>query len=311
MTDVRWIEVTARVALPDVELVADALRSRAEGGVVIEPAIRTSDRENFRWEPLDEPSLLRACFPAPFDASDRRDLRRRLATLPLSAPLPRLRYVEVGPRDWAEQWKRFYHPIHAGERIVVRPSWEAYEAAAGELVVELDPGEAFGTGQHETTRLCLRALEGCVDAEAAVIDVGAGSGILAIAAARLGARSVRAVDSDPATVEIARRNVAMNDVASTVRCAAGSLGATWPFEGSPQRSAGVVVANISSVAIVELMPELAAALRDGGTLVASGFIARDAGMVRDAAGRAGLRELELLEENDWRCLVARQPDPGA
>ncbi len=311
MSDVRWIEVTARVALPDVELVADTLRIRAEGGVVIEPAIRTSDTEHFRWEPLDEPSLLRACFPAPFEAPDRRELRRRLATLPLSAPLPRLRYVEVGPRDWAEEWKRFYHPIHAGERIVVRPSWEAYEAAAGELVVELDPGAAFGTGQHETTRLCLRALERCVDTGAAVIDVGAGSGILAIAAAKLGARSVRAIDSDAATVEVARRNVAMNDVASTVRCAAGSLGATWPFEGSARRSADVVVANISSVAIVELMPELASALRAGGTLVASGFIARDAGMVRAAARRAGLRERELLAENDWRCLVARRPDERA
>ncbi len=310
MSDARWIEVTARVAPPDVELVADALRTRAEGGVVIEPAIRVSDREHFGWEPLDGPSLLRACFPEPFDISDRRALRRRLTGLPLSAPLPRLRYADVAPRDWAEEWKRFYHPIHAGERIVVRPSWETYEAAAGELVVELDPGEAFGTGQHETTRLCLRALEGCVGG-GDVIDVGAGSGILAIAAAKLGARSVSAIDSDPATVEIARRNVAMNDVAAAVRCAAGSLGATWPFDGSARRSADVVVANISSVAIVELMPELASALRAGGTLVASGFIARDAGMVRAAAGRAGLRERELLAENDWRCLVARRPDERA
>ena len=299
-----WIEVAVRVAPADAEMVADLLGGLAPGGAVMEPAIRISDGEHFGYELLDAPSTVRAFFAKPFVAADRRTLRRRLARLPLRAPLPRLRFTERQERNWAEEWKRFFEVLHVGERLVVRPSWRQYEPRAGEIVIDLDPGSAFGTGQHPTTRLCLEALERELRPGDEVIDVGTGSGILAVAAALLGAGSVRAVDVDPGAVPIARASCERNRVEALVRVAAGSLGKAWPWPRPAERSADLVVANISSAALAELMPDVAAALRPGGRFVGSGFIERHAAEVGAAAADAGLGTQRVHADGEWRCLVA-------
>ncbi len=271
----------------------------------IEPAIRTLDHDNFAFEYLDAPSTLRACLPAPVSAAARRLLRRRLAALPLRAPLGRLRYAPVTPRAWADEWKRFFHALRVG-RLLVRPSWEQGAAQPDDLVIELDPGAAFGTGQHETTRLCLAALDAHLRPGAHVLDVGTGSGILAIAAARLGAAAVRALDVDVEAVAVARENVACNGVAGVVTVAAGSLGAAWPWPDFSAASADVVVANISSAAVVALLPACAEALRPGGVWIGSGYLEAAAPGVEAAARAAGLRPLATTGEGEWRCLVAVQ-----
>ncbi len=230
-----WVEVVVRVAPVDVEAVADALRAVSPAGVSIEPAIRTLDHDNFQYELLDEPATLRVSLPGPLTPSERRGLRRRLTRMPLTAPLARIRYREVRDQDWAEEWKRFFTVQHIGRRIVIRPSWETYEAEADEVVIDLDPGTAFGTGQHQTTRLCLAALEQYVRPGATVLDVGTGSGILAIAAALLGASQVRACDTDANAVVAADANVERNGVAAAVDCLTGSLGEDWPW---PERFRG-------------------------------------------------------------------------
>ena len=296
------MEASVRVPPADAEAVAALLGDLAAGGAVIEPAIRASDSANFEYQLLDAPGVVRACFPAPLEAPARRALRRRLASLPLSAPLPRLRYTEVVERDWAEEWKRFFDVVHVGRRLVIRPSWQAYEPAAGEIMIELDPGRAFGTGQHATTRLCLEALERRLRPGADVIDVGAGSGILAIAAARLGAGSVRALDIDGEAVAVARENVQRNGVDEVVRVDVGSLPA-----GAAERSVDLVVANISSPALVTLAPEVARALRPGGVLIGSGFIDANAAEVEAATSAAGLASLRIEADGEWRCIVARAP----
>ena len=306
----RWVEVTVRVAPADVELVADALREVAPAGVAIEPAILLSDDANFAYEELDAPSTLRACVEAPWEARERDALRYRVAALPLSAPPPPLVFRDVRARDWAEEWKRYWSVWRSGGRIVVRPSWEPYRARPGELVIELDPGEAFGTGQHETTRLCLGALERHVRRGARVLDVGAGSGILAIAAARLGAARVLGVDIDAGTPAVARANAIRNGVAARARFAAGSLGDAWPWRERAERSFDLVVANISSPVIVDLLPQIVAALRPGGLFLGSGFIDANEADVSAAVAAAGLRVLRVDAGGEWRCLVAAFAPPG-
>lgn len=325
MSATRWVEVSVHVAPPDAEAIAGLLGALAGGGAVIEPAIRPSDGDDFAYQLLDTASAVRAFFAAPLPTVERRSLRRRLASLPLSAPLPRLRYADVEERDWSQEWKRLFDVLHVGERLVLRPSWRPYEPRRGELVIELDPGRAFGTGQHPTTRLCLLALERQLRPGDRVIDVGAGSGVLAIAAARLGARSVRALDVDAEAVSVARANIARNGVEDVVRVAVGSLGdggrraagTTLPATGlsaaappaselpAAEPSADLVVLNISSSVLVALMEEVAHALRPSGLLVGSGFIDEAATEVRAAAAAAGLRPLRVDADEEWRCIVAR------
>ncbi len=302
-----WVEVALRVWPPDVDAVADVLRELSPAGVAIEPAIRTLDHDNFQYELLDAPTTLRVCLAGPLSLTARRSLRRRLAGVPLTEPLPPLRYREVRDQDWAEEWKRFFGVQHVGQRLVVRPSWEPYEAQPGEAVIELDPGTAFGTGQHETTRLCLAALEQYVRPGIAVLDVGAGSGILAVAAALLGAGFVRACDTDPDATVAAEANVARNSVASVVHTRTGSLGPDWPWPEPAEASADLLVANISSVALIALMPEIARALRPGGCFIGGGFIESGHASVEAAVGAAGLRTTSLLADGEWRCLVAVKP----
>ncbi len=299
-----WVEVTVRVAPADVELVADVLREVAPGGVVIEPAILLSDDANFAYEELDAPSTLRACVEAPWEMEERDALRYRVAALPLSAPAAPLVFRDVHSRDWAEEWKRYWNVWRSEGRIVVRPSWEPYRARPGELVIELDPGAAFGTGQHETTRLGLVARVRHVRRGTQVLDVGAGSGILAIAAARLGAARVLGVDIDADTLKVARANATRNGVAARTRFATGSLGDAWPWRERAERSFDLVVANISSPVIVDLLPRIAAALRPGGLFIGSGFIDAGEAEVSAAVAAAGLRVLRVDAGGEWRCLVA-------
>lgn len=302
----RWIEVSAQVAADDSDLLADVLREAGADGVVIEPALLISDAANFAYEELrDRPWRVRGYVPAPFEDARRGDLETLVADI-----LPgvgALAFTEVAPEDWSQTWKQFYRVLHIGQRLVIRPSWEPYEAQAGEVVVDLDPGAAFGTGQHETTRLCLEAVEQYVQPGMDVFDIGAGSGLLAIAAVKLGAREVLCVDDDASTIAVLEENAGINGVADHIVAAVGSMGSVWPWADRPAvDSADMVLANISSTAVVTLMRELAAALRPDGLLVASGFIERDVGEVRAAAGSVGLEEVSLTAEGDWRCLVSRR-----
>lgn len=294
----------------DAELVADALRIAGAEGVAIEPAILLDDDADFTYtERMDVPWTVRGTVPAPFDTAARRALRRNLASLPLRSPLGRMRVIEVRPEQWSEAWKRFFGVLHLGRRTVIRPTWEKYCARAGEVVIDLDPGTAFGTGQHETTRLCLETLEDVVTPGCTVLDVGAGSGILAIAAAKHGARRVRAIDLDASTVTVMRENAERNGVSARITAAAGTLGEAWPWpRTSPIECADVVVANISSTAVRALLPALVAAMRPGGAAVLSGFLAVDADTMVRAARRAGLREVTRQDGVEWSCVVGRRTE---
>lgn len=304
--DDRWYEAIVRTDARDADTAADALGVAGAAGVSIEPALLILDGADFQYEErTDQPWTVRASFPAPFEDAHEQAVRAALAARPFLAPYD-LEFREAAPVDWAEEWKKFYRTQHVGGRLVVRPSWEAYDAQPGEVVVQLDPGTAFGTGEHATTRLCLAAVERHMQPGDRVLDVGAGSGILAVAARMLGAGEVHAVDIDAETVAVAVENAERNEVADQIEFAAGSLGTDWPWPDRPPEGYDLVLANISSLVIERLASHLAAAARVGGLVVASGFILRDTEEVRSHLATAGLIEIAYETEGEWGCLVARR-----
>jgi len=211
--------------------------------------------------------------------------------------------MEVEPRsheDWAETWKRGLGPRRITDRILVRPSWTPPPPDAPPVEIVIDPGMAFGTAEHGTTRGCLRLLDGAVRAGARVLDVGAGSGILAIAAARLGATDVTAIEADALACEALRENLVANDVQGRVRCveamvSADDLARLGPVDG--------VVANIESRPLTQLMPGFARALAPGGWLILSGIMAQEWPDVRNAAERQGFALRSLDEDGEWRSAL--------
>lgn len=208
-------------------------------------------------------------------------------------------YAWVQDEDWANAWRQYFKPMKVGERLVVIPSWETYDLAADELPLYLDPGMAFGTGSHATTGLCLRWLEQLVKPGARVLDVGTGSGILAIAAARLGATEIVGIDLDPVAVEVARENIAKNGVSVEIR-----LQTLDRVEETP---ADLVVANIIASVIIGILPDVAARMKSGGRFLASGIIAEKKQAVVDAITATWLLPLEVREENGWVAILATKP----
>jgi ribosomal protein L11 methyltransferase len=200
--------------------------------------------------------------------------------------------------DWDTAWRRGLGPVQATPRIIVHPSWCPVAAAPPQVSVCIDPKMAFGTGGHETTRLCLRALEELVDGRSCCLDLGTGSGILAIAAAKLGAACVLALDTDPRAVENARENLTLNGVDDgRIEVLLGSL------ECAGGRTFSLIVANIQRSVLVPLLAGLANCLTPGGHLVLSGLLAPEVDACRQAVGAAGLRVVRGLAEGEWACLV--------
>jgi ribosomal protein L11 methyltransferase len=199
---------------------------------------------------------------------------------------------------WTRAARRAVRPFHLG-RLTVAPTWARVASRPGRIVLRIDPGMAFGSGAHPSTRLCLRALLHCLPAyrRRAVIDVGTGSGILAIAAARLGARRVWARDVDPTAVSVARENVRVNDVVRTIHLVRGrGLGP------SPRR-AGVIVANLIAETVAALLPMVCSRLESGGMFVGSGIVADRLPEVLAAAGANGLSVVEVLASAEWRAVI--------
>jgi ribosomal protein L11 methyltransferase len=254
-----WLEFTLLVPAADVEAAADVLRRHCHGGVSIEEPILPVDREEgYAFDP-GRPATVRAYLPRQGDlARRRRALRRELAALGLASAL-RTRWRRE--EEWAEAWKRFFGIERVGRRLVVCPTWIDYAPRAEEVVIRLDPGMAFGTGQHPTTRLCLEALESRLRPGEQVLDLGTGSGILAAAAALLGAARVIALDVDPVAVDVARQNVAVNGVEGRVQVLEGSLGDAGPLPDADMSRFDMVLANISTAGITEMAPALARAGR--------------------------------------------------
>ena len=210
----------------------------------------------------------------------------------------KVEFEKMYEEDWANNWKKYYKPSKVGEKIVVKPIWEEYEAKDEELVVELDPGMAFGTGEHETTRMCIQALEKYVQKDSTVFDVGCGSGILAIAAAKLGAKLAVGVDLDPVAVESAKENVGFNNI-DNIEILHGNL--IEVIDGK----ADIVVANIIAEIICILTEDVSRVIKPNGYFITSGIIHDRVEMVTNKLEECGFEVVKVNKDGEWNCIIAK------
>jgi ribosomal protein L11 methyltransferase len=303
----RWLELTISAHREAVEAISELLSRVAPGGVAIEePIALLDDGQEYRLLP-DGAVLVRAYLPLDgSEAEKRQQVEQGLWHLGQISPnyVGDLTTRQVAEEDWANAWKEYYHVLHLGQRIVIKPSWREYTPKPDEVVLELDPGMAFGTGLHPTTHMCLELLEQRVQPGMRVLDVGTGSGILALAAAKLGAASVQALDVSSVAVEAAQANVRANGLDERISVRLGSI-----EEASGERY-DLVVANIIARVIADLAPALVGALASGGLLIASGIIDERMLLAEDALLAAGLAEIEQVRDGDWVSLMGSSTASG-
>jgi ribosomal protein L11 methyltransferase len=304
-----WLELSVEADVEAVEAVSEIFGRVAPGGTSVEPGFELTDEGlGARIDPT-RPAIVRAYLPARDSGAVERAVAATGEALGhLQAfglrPIGELRTRPLDEADWAEAWKTHFPVLRIGRRLIVRPTWRRHRRGPDDVVLALDPGMAFGTGLHPTTRLCLAAIEALADRGvldgAQVLDVGCGSGILAIAAVRLGAVGALGVDTDPIAVEATVANARRNRLARRIRARVGSL----PSGDSPF---DVVLANLIAGVLVPLAAQLRDELRPGGSLLASGiFIDRELD-VRAAFEAAGLDIVRRSSEGEWVALEAVRP----
>ena len=314
--DATWLELAVTCDTEAVEAVSEILSRVAPGGVSVEPGYQLTDEGLGAVVDAGRPATVRAYLPA----RDPRAVREAVAAADralghLSAfglrEIGALVTTVVHDSDWASAWKRHVRVMRIGRRIVIRPTWRRHRRAPGDVVIAMDPGMAFGTGLHPTTRLCLAGIErwaddgllsrgAAADGHARLLDVGCGSGVLAIAAGLLGAGELVGVDTDPIAIEATLANAGRNRLRRRVRAWQGTVptGAA-PFD--------LVAANLIASVLVALAPRLRDELRPGGRLLASGIFVDREGDVRSALAAAGLAILRREAEGDWVALDAERP----
>lgn len=297
-----FIEIAVRgIDGEAAEAVSELFNRYGYGGAVIEALAPDFDKVT-----------VRTVIPGE-DKQRLREIEVLLALIGQALPhgLPEPRLQAVGQSDWADSWKEHFHVVRVGRHFVIKPGWRDYTPASGDVVIEIDPGLAFGSGLHPTTQLCLNIFEDMPLSGQSLFDVGTGSGILSIAALKLGATPVRAVDVDEVAIRIAQENFERNgyaprsphkleEVAPRVEVAIGSAAET----GGQQWQ--IVVANILAHILIDIMPALAAALAPNGTLILSGMIAEQEQDVTNAAAAHNLHIVDRRMKEDWVALVVER-----
>lgn len=296
-----WTELSLRVRPESGEAVADLLQEITGRGVLIEPPIEALGPDE--GYTLDETAPLRLVgyFQGALSDAERDDAMRVIADAGLSEALAdEPVWGTIREEDWAETWKEHYDIERVG-RLVVRPAWREYTAAEGEVVISLDPGMAFGTGQHPTTRMCMEGAQDVMRPGDYVLDLGSGSGILAIAAIALGASSVLATDTEEQAVKASIENAALNGMQDKITVREGSMevvGEDGPFD--------LIFANINAAAVMALAGAMAAEMKVGAWLFAGGVIAEREAGARAALEATGLRIERVMRDGDWRTFVCQK-----
>lgn len=311
-TNTIWAEISCEIPAAMVDRLAEFLVEFSGGGVSIENlSVDTFSLDTLEDSPI---KAVKAYIPAdPALDGKVAEIAAFLAAEGPSFPgfvfqAPQVHYLRE--EDWANNWKVHFKPSRIGTRLVIKPTWEEYPGRDGEIIIELDPGMAFGTGTHPTTRLCLEALEriffheppfdkGGQAIPASILDVGTGSGVLAIAAVKLGAGRVVGIDIDPAAVEVANQNLVQNHVEKVARVSSEPL---EKIAGNYQ----VVLANILAEELVRLAAELVSRLASGGLLILSGILGEKEELVIAGFSPYPLTLLEITREGEWSCLAYRR-----
>lgn len=308
----KWCEISIQTSHEAVELIAEIFRDLGASGVVIEdPELVNDYITSGKWDYTDIPIaketevvVEKAYLPVNGELEGRiQTLQQEIKALESrgvnTAPAV-LTTAELQDEDWSDTWKQYFHTEKPGERVVIKPTWEEYEPKDDEVVIELDPGAAFGTGTHATTSMCIRQLEKLVKPGMTVFDVGTGSGILSIISAKLGAKNIQAVDYDDSVLKIVEENLEQNNVQEIISVAQSDL------MQNVHGKAELVIANIIADIIIRLFDQLDEHLEQGGTLLTSGIIEDRIEDVLAAAEKHGYGVVERLENKGWACITFKR-----
>jgi ribosomal protein L11 methyltransferase len=301
----QWIEIAVTVPPDLADLAASVLEDYGHQGV----SISRDDIQPDHWDEGELPDPVAMIVRAYMVANEQAEAARAtLDTVLTTRGLPPAVYTLVDDEDWAEAWKSHYHTTRIGRHFVIRPIWEAYDAQQDDLVISLDPGMAFGTGTHSTTRLCLMSLEDLMQPGFSVLDLGCGSGILAIAAAKMRASRVVAVDIDSIAAKITAENAAVNGVSDSIVAQQGTLETVR----ASARRFDLLLANILARIIIEMCDQgLGDVVRPGGVAIFSGIITEQVDDVRLALSRADYQVTNVRTEGDWVSIEAIRPAASA
>lgn len=323
-----WHELTIHTTEEATEMISNFLHEAGAGGVSIEESGTLNKERDTKYgelydRPLNDIPEGQAEIKGYFaDGSDLEAIKNEVAerieelrTYDIDPGVVTLSWRRVHEDDWANAWKQYFKPMRVSEHLTIKPSWEEYTAAsADEHIIELDPGMAFGTGTHPTTSLCLRTLESVIQGGEDVIDVGTGSGVLAIGAVLLGAKNVLAIDLDPVAVKSANENVVLNRLESSIQVHEGDLlQVIKTSESHPMNQLNVklpvqvVVANILAEIILLFVEDVYAALQSGGIYIASGIYKNKEQIVHDALEQHGFVVEAKHRDDEWIAFVARKP----
>lgn len=309
----KWTEIKVKTTTEAVEAVSNIFYENGAGGVVIEDPkdFLYQQKDELSWDYIEEEIFVNgyegAIIKAYISEEDNvlskiekiRESVNNLSDFGLDIGEMVLEVYEVNQQDWENEWKKYYKPVKVSDSIVIKPTWEEYDAALNETVIELDPGMAFGTGTHETTAMCIRALEKYITSNDTVLDIGCGSGILTIAAAKLGADRVIGVDLDPVAVKVSKENILLNSMSAFTEIRHGNL-----MEVVSEK-ADIVVANIIADIIIPLSADVPSFLNKEGIFISSGIIKSRIDEVEKAIAENGLEILEVNIDGEWACIVAQ------
>ncbi len=314
LVEVKWSEISIHTTNEAVEPISNILHEAGASGVVIEDPFelikerRDQFGEIYQLNPDDYPEegvIIKAYLPEnSFLAENVEEIKEAINNLVLyniDIGKNDVSISEVNEEEWATAWKKYYHPVKISERFTIVPTWEDYTpVSSDELIIELDPGMAFGTGTHPTTVMCIQALERTVKAGDKVVDVGTGSGVLSIAAAMLGAEKVTALDLDEVAVNSARLNIELNKVHHAVDVKQNNL-----LDGV-EPGADIVVANILAEVILRFTDDVTSTVKQDGYFIASGIIQPKKQEVKEAMIDAGFEIAETLQMEDWVAIIGKR-----
>ncbi len=303
--EVKWLEISFLVEGELAEPIAELLARVAANGVAIDEAPEVEGRQD-----RDRAVVVRGWLPQDSQlASRKRTLEQGLWHLGQIHPLPDPIYRQIAQSNWSDAWQDLHRPIPVGRKFMVTPPW-LNEAQGARILLRIEPGMAFGTGTHPTTQHCLEALEATVRPNDTVVDLGCGSGILGIAAAKLGAKRIIALDTDPHAVEATQENAARNRVYDRFQVLEGSLEELKRLHGRSEAEVQVLVANILASTLEAMIDNgLADVIEPEGTVVLSGLLADQLGSILTHAEMAGLEVVEVKQAGDWRTPILKRKPP--
>ena len=313
----KWYEIRVSTTAEASDAVSDMLTTMGAGGVAIkDPFDIRKELENPNTldyaddeflEALGEDVIIEAYFEESNDITQLlKDVNKGLENISQFLELGKglLGYGEVDDEDWSTAWKKYYKPFQLTDRVVIKPSWEEYESKPGDIIIEMDPGMAFGTGTHETTKMCSILLDKYVTEGTKILDVGCGTGILSIIASKVGAKSVDAIDIDEVAVRVAKENVQINDEQDKIKIFRGILSDIEKGKNAYD----IIVANIIANVIIDLSSDIPYYLEKKGLFITSGIIKERKQDVIDACISSGLSLIESLEMGEWVAMVFKCPD---